>query len=129
MGVALSDGSFPHRTRPPFQIIQSSKSELGILSKDVRSQRPRGAIVARLTPDQKVRSSNLSAVTCCGYTSLDSFSAVGDMRGKMREHYFITSWFHEVGRAAVAKVCVHLNKQTCDICLSGSRYLDVKVIE
>ena len=54
MGVALSDGSFPHRTRPPFQIIQSSKSELGILSKDVRSQRPRGSMVARLTPDQKV---------------------------------------------------------------------------
>ena len=54
MGVALSDGSFPHRTRPPFQIIQSSKSELGTLSKDVTSQRPRGAIVARLTPDQKV---------------------------------------------------------------------------
>ena len=53
MEVALSDSSFPHRTRPPFQIIQSSKSELGILSKNVCSKRPRGAMVARLTPDQK----------------------------------------------------------------------------
>ena len=63
MGVALSDGSFPHRTRPPFQIIQSSKSEVGILSKDVRSQRPRGAMVARPTCNSEVASLSLAGVT------------------------------------------------------------------
>ena len=70
MGVALSDGSFPHRTRPPFQIIQSSKSELGTLSKNVSSQRPCGAMVARFL--LQIRRLRVQVTSCLWFLCVQS---------------------------------------------------------